>query len=74
MIFNKKVWCCVPKTESRITSFLDLLGLSNRVIYNDANVPEDLTAAISFDNVNTVLTQIRNKGIDTIRLMLDDRK
>lgn len=71
MIFNKNVWCCVPKTESRINGFLSLVGLTDRLLYPDTSIPTCLTGSIDFANVNKVLDEIRNQGKNTLNQMIN---
>lgn len=70
MIFNCNVWCCVPECESRINSFLEIMGISERLIYPSYTIPEHLTDPICFEKVNATLKSIREQGIRSLKTMV----
>lgn len=74
MIYNRNVWCCIPERESRINSFLEILGIPERLIYPQTTIPNDLTEQISFDQINCKLAEIRNKGLGILKSMVDENK
>ena len=74
MIFNKNVWCCVPKTESRINGFLNLVGVPDRLLYPDTTIPGDLEKPIDFGQTNDVLSNIRKNGMEILKHMIYDRE
>ena len=73
MIFNRNVWCCVPENESRINSFLSLIGASDRLIYPATEIVPDLTAPISFEKINKKLEVIRENGRTVLKNMINEK-
>lgn len=70
MIFNRNVWCCIPENDSRINSFLSIIGIPERLIYPNSVIPEDLTDSISFDQVNIKLGKMREQGLAALKAMV----
>lgn len=70
LIFNRKFWSLSSRKESRITSLLDILGLSNRIIYFDEKVPNDLTLDINYVDANVKFEQYRQNALSVIKEMI----
>ena len=72
LIFNRKFWSLSSRKESRITSLLDILGLSNRIIYFDEKVPNDLTLDINYVDANAKFEQYRQNALSVIKEMIHE--
>lgn len=69
-LFNKKFWSCVDKNESRKTSFLNQIGLENRLIYSERSIPSGLLDDIDFTKANTVLFKERKRCLSILKEMV----
>mgnify|MGYP000964514923 CR=1 FL=1 len=74
MIFNRNVWCCIPENESRINSFLSMVGIPERLLYPRTAIPENLTEIIPFGQINIKLGEIREQGLAALRTMVYENK
>ena len=74
MIFNRNVWCCIPENDSRISSFLSIVGIPERLIYPSTTIPENLTEVIPFGQINVKLGEIREQGLAALRTMVYENK
>ena len=69
-LFNKKFWSCVDENESRKTSFLNQIGLENRLIYSEGSIPSGLLDDIDFSKANTVLFKERKRCLSILKEMV----
>ena len=74
MIFNRNVWCCIPENDSRISSFLSIVGIPERLIYPSTTIPKNLTEVIPFGQINIKLGEIREQGLAALRTMVYENK